>query len=224
MPTHSPSPVTSGQAGCTSRAAVSKRSQLNVHASSSLALTRHGPLRVGAPPALLEKLIDQAWSGVQPGAAPRLGRDDNSDQLEIAALDRRRHPVRCIPGHPNPSRIRNDQWNRPGISGDHALVVKIKDGAHATRPPTLPLRWMWTASSMCWESGSLIKTMLAEPQPRIAVEVPQLVGIGIGVDRLDLTLGDVERHDSNQPVLRVEAQPGSAIRLTRVSPHRRRCS
>lgn len=45
------------------------------------------------------------------------------------------------------------------------------------------------------------------------VEVPQLVGIGIGVDRLDLTLGNVERHDSNQPVLRVERHRGLTVDL-----------
>jgi hypothetical protein len=35
-------------------------------------------------------------------ATSRPRREDNPDQLEIAALDRRRHPLQCIPGHPNP--------------------------------------------------------------------------------------------------------------------------
>ena len=56
-----------------------------------------------------------------------------------------------------------------------------------------------------------------------SVEVPQLVGIDDGVDRLDLTVGYVERHDSDQPVLRVDRH-GAGLANSASSAGRSPCS
>src|SRR5215203_5151840 len=56
----------------------------------------------------------------------RRPRQASPDQLEIAALDRRRHLIRCIPGHPNPltSGFATTNVNRPSSSGRlaHAAI------------------------------------------------------------------------------------------------------
>src|SRR5829696_6062214 len=64
----------------------------------------------------------------------RRPRQASPDQLEIAALDRRRHLVVRVPGHPNPftSGFATTSGNRPvyPVIFLDALVVKVKDGAH----------------------------------------------------------------------------------------------
>ena len=65
-------------------------------------------------------------------------RQARPDQLEVAALDRRRHLVRRVPGHPNPFTpgFATTNGNRrvyPVLLID-AIFVKIRDGQVANRP------------------------------------------------------------------------------------------
>jgi hypothetical protein len=104
-------------------------------------------------------------------ATSRLGREDNPDQLEIAALDRRRHPVQCIPGHPNPfpPGFATTSGNRPLYPVITLWWSRSKTAPTQQGRPHCYWGGRGQHQASAGDLGSLIKTMLAGPQPRIVL-------------------------------------------------------
>src|SRR5215211_8288018 len=88
----------------------------------------------------------------------RRPRQASPDQLEVAALDRSRHLVRCIPGHPNPFTpgFATTSGNRHGSNGRRCQAstssatwsVILEIVSWDSSVPIVETRWYWMSRSV----------------------------------------------------------------------------